>query len=92
MSLTLKRAEARARGTDAEPLVAEASEQLRAGLAELRDLAHGIHPAVLSEHGLAAALDGLVARSPVPVDAARDARSASRPPSRRRSTSRSPRR
>ena len=49
-------------------MLAEASEQLRAGLAELRDLAHGIHPAVLGEHGLAAALDGLVARSPIPVD------------------------
>ncbi|MGZ8632600.1 MAG: PAS domain-containing protein [Solirubrobacteraceae bacterium] len=68
VSLTLKRAEARARGTAAEPLLAEASEQLREGLAELRDLAHGIHPAVLGEHGLAAALDGLVARSPIPVD------------------------
>jgi signal transduction histidine kinase len=68
VSLTLKRAEARARGTPAEALVAEASEQLREGLAELRDLAHGIHPAVLSEHGLSAALDGLVARSPIPVE------------------------
>ncbi|MGZ8633952.1 MAG: sensor histidine kinase, partial [Solirubrobacteraceae bacterium] len=68
VSLTLKRAESRARGTPAEALVVEASEQLREGLAELRDLAHGIHPAVLGEHGLAAALDGLVARAPIPVD------------------------
>jgi PAS domain S-box-containing protein len=68
VSLTLKRAQARAKGTPAEPLVAEACDQLSEGLAELRDLAHGIHPAVLSEHGLAAALDGLVARSPIPVD------------------------
>jgi PAS domain S-box-containing protein len=68
VSLTLKRAQARARGTPAEEIVVEASEQLREGLAELRDLAHGIHPAVLGEHGLAAALDGLVARSPIPVD------------------------
>ena len=68
VSLTLKRAEARARGTAAEAPVAEASDQLREGLAELRDLAHGIHPAVLGEHGLAAALDGLVARAPFPVE------------------------
>jgi PAS domain S-box-containing protein len=68
VSLTLKRAQTRARGTPAEPLVAEASKQLGEGLAELRDLAHGIHPAVLGEHGLAAALDGLVARSPIPID------------------------
>jgi PAS domain S-box-containing protein len=68
VSLTLKRAEVRARDTPAAPLLAEASEQLREGLAELRDLAHGIHPAVLGEHGLAAALDGLVARCPIPVE------------------------
>jgi signal transduction histidine kinase len=37
-------------------------------LTELRDLALGIHPAVLSERGRAAALEGLIARSPVPVE------------------------
>ena len=68
VSLTLKRAEARAKGTPAEEVLVEASEQLREGLAELRDLAHGIHPAVLGEHGLGAALDGLVARCPFPVE------------------------
>ena len=68
VSLTLKRAEARAKGTPAEEVLVEASDQLREGLAELRDLAHGIHPAVLGEHGLGAALDGLVARCPFPVD------------------------
>jgi signal transduction histidine kinase len=66
-SLWLRRAAAKARGTPAEPLVAEAVEQLEQGLAELRDLAHGLHPAVLGEHGLGAALAGLVARSPLPV-------------------------
>jgi signal transduction histidine kinase len=64
----LKRAAARARGTPAESLVDEAFQQLQQGLAELRDLAHGIHPAVLSERGLAAALTGLAARSPLPVE------------------------
>ena len=64
----LKRAATRARGTPAEPLVDEAFHQVQQGLAELRDLAHGIHPAVLSERGLAAALTGLAARSPVPVE------------------------
>jgi PAS domain S-box-containing protein len=68
VSLTLKRAEARAKGTPVEEVVAEASAQLREGLAELRDLAHGIHPAVLADHGLGAALDGLVARCPFPVE------------------------
>jgi signal transduction histidine kinase len=48
--------------------VDEAFQQLQQGLAELRDLAHGIHPAVLSERGLAAALTPLAARSPVPIE------------------------
>jgi signal transduction histidine kinase len=37
-------------------------------LTELRDLARGIHPAALSVRGLAVALEGLAARSPVPVE------------------------
>jgi signal transduction histidine kinase len=67
-SLTLRRAQAQARGTAAEPLVSEAIDHLQQGLAELRELAHGIHPAVLTEHGLEPALAGLVARTPVPVE------------------------
>jgi signal transduction histidine kinase len=41
--------------------------ELDAGLTELRDLAHGIHPAVLSDLGLRPAIDALVSRSTVPV-------------------------
>ena len=67
-SLWLKGAAVQAHGTPAEPFVAEAVEQLQHGLAELRDLAHGIHPAVLSERGLAAALEGLARRSPLPLE------------------------
>jgi signal transduction histidine kinase len=50
----------------AEQLVATASDELAESLAELRELARGIHPAVL-EHGLAPALQGLAARAPVPT-------------------------
>jgi signal transduction histidine kinase len=67
-SMWLKRAAVQVRGTPAEPLVTEAQIQLHEGLAELRDLARGLHPAVLSERGLAAALEGLAARSPLPVE------------------------
>jgi signal transduction histidine kinase len=67
-AMTLKEAQAQARGTPAENLVAEAFQLLQQGLTELRDLARGIHPAALSERGLPAALDDLVAASPVPVD------------------------
>ena len=41
-----------------------------AALEELRELAHGIHPAVLSEAGLAVALRSLAERSPVPLELA----------------------
>ena len=40
----------------------------RGALDELRELARGIHPAVLSERGLAPALEALAARAPVPVE------------------------
>jgi PAS domain S-box-containing protein len=67
-SLTLVRAAAQARATPAETLVTEALDQVRKAFAELRELARGIHPAVLSERGLRTALELLAARSPVPVE------------------------
>jgi signal transduction histidine kinase len=67
-SLALKRAAPLAAGTPAEPLVREAAEQLREGLAELRELARGIHPTTLTERGLKPALEALAARSPLPVE------------------------
>ncbi|GAA1993459.1 hypothetical protein GCM10009718_33970 [Isoptericola halotolerans] len=44
-----------------------AHTEVKETLAELRDLVRGIHPAVLSDRGLDAALSALAARSPVPV-------------------------
>jgi signal transduction histidine kinase len=44
-----------------------ATEQLKAALAELRELARGIHPAILTEAGLGPALRSLAKESPVPV-------------------------
>jgi signal transduction histidine kinase len=54
---------------DAPPaaLLDTAMEELAVGLKELRELARGIHPAILTDGGLDAALRGLVARAPVPV-------------------------
>jgi signal transduction histidine kinase len=46
---------------------AKVRDELKAVLAELRDLAHGIHPAVLSQTGLAAALEDVAERLPLPV-------------------------
>jgi len=69
LALALRGAEGRSTG---DP---EAAEALRLGTVEalgvvedVRELAQGIHPAVLSEAGLGAALRSLADRSPVPVD------------------------
>jgi hypothetical protein len=51
-----------ARGGDAQ--LAWAQSELRAAVAELRELAHGIYPAVLGEEGLAAALETLAEGQP----------------------------
>lgn len=50
------------------PAVDELASELADAAAELADLAHGIHPRVLGDSGLAAALETLRARTPVPVD------------------------
>ncbi|HET8950201.1 MAG TPA: histidine kinase [Solirubrobacteraceae bacterium] len=50
----------------ATALVSTASDELAHSLSELRELARGLHPAVL-EHGLGAALDSVATRSPVPT-------------------------
>jgi signal transduction histidine kinase len=52
----------------ARDLLASAREQLDGGLAELRDLARGLHPTVLTDRGLAAAVESLAQRAPLPVD------------------------
>jgi len=44
-----------------------ARREIAASLGELREVAHGIHPAVVSGHGLDVALEQLVARAPVPI-------------------------
>ena len=52
---------------DAQARLDQARQEIALSLAELRDVAHGIHPAVLSGHGLHVALESMVARAPVPV-------------------------
>ena len=52
----------------AKGVLDEAGEELDTALAELRELARGIHPAVLSDRGLDAALQSLAARAPLPVE------------------------
>jgi signal transduction histidine kinase len=54
-------------GSEEAGILAAAQSELRASLAELRDLAHGLHPSVLTDHGLEAALQATCTRTPVPV-------------------------
>jgi signal transduction histidine kinase len=69
MALQLRMARDRlARGDDALELVAAAGDEAQKAIAELRDLARGIHPAVLTERGLAPALEDLARRAPIPVE------------------------
>ena len=62
----------------AEAIVGQAHEQAKEALTELRNLVRGVHPPVLSDRGLDAALSGLAALSPVPVTVRVDP--AERPP------------
>lgn len=49
-------------------MVAAAHDEAKAALAEIRDLVRGIHPVILDDRGLDAALSAVVARAPLPVD------------------------
>jgi signal transduction histidine kinase len=55
------------RDSEVVALVDASVQKLATALAELRELARGIHPAILSDRGLAAALPALVERTPLPV-------------------------
>jgi signal transduction histidine kinase len=52
----------------ARQLLSAAQSELTRGLEELRELARGIHPVVLTERGLGPAVQALAARAPLPVD------------------------
>ena len=62
----------------ASELLARAHEESKRAMVELRDLVRGIHPSVLTDRGLDAAVSGLAERCPVPVDV--EVRLEDRPP------------
>jgi signal transduction histidine kinase len=66
MNLGLARVQAQT-AEQAHEALAEAHEDAKAALAELRNLIRGLHPAVLEDRGLDAALSGVTARLPIPV-------------------------
>jgi PAS domain S-box-containing protein len=70
LSLALRLAQAKLE-TDpagANQILSGAGQELTHAITELRELARGIHPAVLTDRGLPAALEALAARAPVPVE------------------------
>jgi signal transduction histidine kinase len=70
LALNLRMAEQRAEAGDptAVELVRKAGEEANLALKELRDLARGIHPAILTNRGLPAALQDLASRATLPVE------------------------
>ena len=72
MNLGLARATLKDLPEDARTALAEAHEEAKEALGELRNLVRGLHPVVLEDRGLDAALSGIAARSPVPVRLAVD--------------------
>jgi signal transduction histidine kinase len=72
LSLTLRLAQGKVHKDPerANELLDAAQQELTLALGELRELARGIHPAVLSDRGLGAALEALAGRAPIEVDLA----------------------
>jgi signal transduction histidine kinase len=68
LALELRVLKARVKDPDAVPLIDELSERLATALAELRELARGIHPAILTDRGLAPAINSLAERGTVPIE------------------------
>jgi signal transduction histidine kinase len=67
MNLGLARATLRDLPDPAREAIERAHEDSKQALKELRDLVRGLHPAVLNDQGLDAALSGVAARAPIPV-------------------------
>jgi PAS domain S-box-containing protein len=70
MALRMRTAEAllERRPEEARREIASASEELARALEELREIARGLHPAILADHGLEAGVEALAERTPIPVE------------------------
>jgi signal transduction histidine kinase len=74
LTLNLKLARSRIEGdpAGAGELLDEATSELEQATTELRELARGLHPGLLTDRGLVPALEALASRAPVPVDLSTD--------------------
>jgi signal transduction histidine kinase len=70
LDVRMARARLEAEPASVGPFLERLGEELSQASAELRELARGIHPAVLTERGLAPALAALASRASVPVEVA----------------------
>jgi signal transduction histidine kinase len=70
LTLRLARTKLDSDAAGAAELLDEASQELGLATDELRELARGIHPAILTDRGLEAAIDALAGRAPLPVEVA----------------------
>lgn len=68
LAVQLRSAQRRSQDPEVDKLLAATVSELQVAVQELRELARGVHPAILTEDGLAAALESLVSRTPFPVD------------------------
>jgi signal transduction histidine kinase len=67
MNLGIARATLTGLPDDARKVIVQAHDEAKEALAELRNLVRGLHPAILEDRGLDAALSGIAARAPFPV-------------------------
>ena len=68
LQLRLTQSALERRPDDVLGLLVEAQAELARALDELRELARGIHPAILTDRGLGPALEAILARAPLPVE------------------------
>ena len=69
VALAMRLEQARGQVSGAGELIDSTTDELMLAIGEVRDLAHGLHPTILTERGLAAAIDSLAERAPIPVRA-----------------------
>jgi signal transduction histidine kinase len=69
VALAMRLDQARSQAAGAGDLIDSTTAELLTAIREVRDLARGLHPTILSERGLAAAVEALAERAPLPVRA-----------------------
>jgi signal transduction histidine kinase len=69
VALAMRLEQARGKAVGSGELIDRTTDELLLAIGEVRDLARGLHPTILTERGLAAAIDSLAERSPIPVHA-----------------------